>query len=65
MLIELDYRGQSARKLVEVTKEEYQKIKKLEESFYLTDTEEGRELLKDLEQRPNKGADIPVVIAYA
>ena len=65
MLIELDYSGHYPRKVVEITKEEHQKIRSIEASgYYLFDTEEGRELIKSLEDRPSMGKKVPVIVVY-
>lgn len=62
MLLQLSYSSHYPDVFVEVTQEDLDRITKTEGNKYLTDTEEGRELLKELLERPH--VEVPCVIAY-
>ena len=48
MLIQLDYSGHYPRKLVEVSEEEYARIRELEKGHYLWDTPDKQGLWCDI-----------------
>ena len=61
-ILHLDYSSHYPSIFVEVTEEEYQHILKVQGNKYLSDTDEGRALLKELAGRPH--IEIDSVIAY-
>lgn len=64
MILELDYSGHYDRKFVEITLEEWKKIKQLTKNHYLTDTSEGQDLLAELEKRKEVDMKFESVVAY-
>ncbi len=64
MLIMLSWNGHAPNKLVEVTDAEYARIQELTKRAYLFDTEEGQDLIADLDRRP-AAMKPPVVLVYA
>ena len=62
MLLCLDYSSHYPNIYVEVTQEDLDRINKVEGNGYLMDTEEGRELLKELRARPH--VKVHNVVAY-
>ena len=66
MFLRLDYSSHypELEKIIEITEEEWEKIRDLTEKFYLSDTPDGTKLLDDLESRPAVLKDMKTVTAY-
>lgn len=64
MILELDYSGHYPRKFIEITEEEWQKVQRLTDGNYISDTMEGQELLAEFEMRQEVKLEIKSVVAY-
>jgi uncharacterized protein YlaN (UPF0358 family) len=65
MLIKLTYSGHYPSKYVDVTEAEYARIVELTAKRFLFDTTEGKQLIEDLEKRPERFFDAPPsVVVY-
>ena len=64
MRIRLSFNGHESPRVVEVSDVEYAEIQRLTETSYLFDSERGRQIIREIQERPNLSEKIPTVICY-